>query len=171
MKKASLLAAFLVLSTLLFACSASIEEEKKRTMDDVEHIFNEEPKKTNEEIDDISFRLPFTASVAEESEHNVIIERGNNTFVLFHHRNDEAGNDVIYNMTTGSTEEPWLVNETFEEEGRFGFVLLRQVDEEQVEIVTGINDVKMTTVSEVKDVSSNAKWMMETVRSAKWNEE
>ncbi|TDL34277.1 hypothetical protein E2R51_00740 [Jeotgalibacillus sp. S-D1] len=171
MKKASLLAAFLILSAFLFACSASIEDEKKKTLEDVEHIFNEEAKKTNEETDEISFRLPFTASVAEESEHNVIIERSNNTFVLFHHRNDEAGNDVIYNMTTGSTEEPWLVNETFEEEGRFGYVLLRQVDEEQVEIVTGINDVKMTTVSEVKDVSSNAKWMMETVRSAKWNKE
>lgn len=170
MKKASLLVAFLVMSTVLFACSATIEEEKEKTLEDVEQIFNEGPKKTNEDIDELSFRLPFRASIVEESDHNVVIERSNETFVLFHHRNEEAGNDVIYSMTTNSNDQIWMVNETFEDDGRFGYVLLRELEDEKYEIVTGIDHVKMTTVSELEDVSSNAKWMMETVRSAEWKD-
>ncbi|PPA71677.1 hypothetical protein [Jeotgalibacillus proteolyticus] len=168
MQKAMHLAVLIMLSAILAACSASIEKEREKTVEEVKEIFEDQPKKTNEEIDELELRLPFRASVAEESEHNAVIDRGNDTFVLFYHRNEEAGNDVIYHMTTNSTEEEWLVNETFEEEGRFGYVLVRQVDEETYELVTGIDHVKMTTISSVGDLSKNAEWMMETVRSAKW---
>ena len=170
MKNAILLVAFLAMTTMLFACSATIEGEKEKTLEDVEQIFNKEPKKTNEDIDELSFRLPFTASIVEESDHNVVIERSNETFVLFHHLNEEAGNDVVYSMTTNSNEDDWMINETFEEDGQFGYVLLRELGEEKYELVTGIDHVKMTTISELGDVSKNAKWMMETVRSAQWKD-
>ncbi|MGD7044275.1 hypothetical protein [Jeotgalibacillus proteolyticus] len=158
------------LSAVLGACSPSIEEEKEKTVDEVKEIFEDQPKKTNEEIDELSFRLPFNTSIEEEDHHNLVLEKGNETFVLFHHLNREAGNESVYQMTTAS-EESWLVNETFTEGGRFGYVLVRQTEEENYELVTGADHVKLTTISSLSDLSDNAKWMMETVRSAEWKVE
>ncbi|KIL46371.1 hypothetical protein [Jeotgalibacillus campisalis] len=169
MKKALLLTAILSLSAVIVACSPSIEEEKKKTIDEVKEIFQDQPKNTNEEIDELSFRLPFNTSIEEEDQHNIVLEKGNDPFVLFHHRNTEAGNESVYHMTT-ATEESWLVNETFTEDGRFGYVLVRQVEEEKYELVTGADYVKLTTVSSLGDLSKKAKWMMETARSVEWQD-
>ncbi|MEW9500719.1 hypothetical protein [Jeotgalibacillus marinus] len=171
MKKEYLLVVLLVMTTVLVACSATIEEEKEKTLEDVEQIFEEEPNRPNEHIEELSFRLPFRTSIVEESDNNVIIEKSNDTFVLFYHQNEEAGNDVVYTMTTKDTENPWMVNETFEDGDSIGYVLMRQENEEEYELVTGIDDVKLTTISSLEDLSKNASWMMETVKSVEWNNE
>ncbi|TFD98281.1 hypothetical protein [Jeotgalibacillus salarius] len=169
--KKQLFILFIILTTaVLAACNTTIEQERENTLNDVEDIFLEEAERPNTELDDLEVHIPYTAEVAETSEHNAVIEKSNETFVLFHHLNEEAGNDVIYTMTE-AVEEEWLVNETFEEKDRFGYVLLRQVDEENYELTTGMNYTKMTTITKLNDISSNAKWMMETVRSADWSQE
>ncbi|KIL43891.1 hypothetical protein [Jeotgalibacillus soli] len=170
MKKASLFPVFLLLCTFLFACSTTIEDEKEKTLEEVEQLFTDEPKRTNEDTEALSLRLPFGVSMVEESDHNIILEKSNATFVLFHHFNEQAGNDVIYTMTVNHVDDPWLINETFEEDDRFGYVLVRQMDEEHYELVTGINHAKITTISDLDSLSSNAKWMMETVSSVKWED-
>ncbi|TFD98186.1 hypothetical protein [Jeotgalibacillus sp. R-1-5s-1] len=167
MKKFSLLILLLALSAVLAACNTTIEEQRDKTLEEVEAVFNADPERANEEGQDLEFHIPYFSEVAEEADHNIVIEKSNETYVLFHHLNEEAGQDAIYTMTEASSEE-WLVNETFEANDQFGYVLLRQIDEEEYELVTGVNHVKVTTVTDLQNIADNAEWMMETARSAQW---
>ncbi|AJD91820.1 hypothetical protein JMA_25030 [Jeotgalibacillus malaysiensis] len=170
MKKHLFILFIIFTSAVLAACNTTIEQEREKSLEEVEEIFLDEAERPNTELDDLEVHLPYNAEIAETSDHNAVIEKSNETFVLFHHLNEEAGNDVIYTMTEAAEEE-WLVNETFEEKDRFGYVLLRQVDEESYELTTGMDYTKMTTITNLEDISSNAKWMMETVRSIQWTQE
>jgi hypothetical protein len=148
----------------LSACSASFEEVLEETKTDVESEFNKEADKTNNSNDDIKYRLPFGIEKEEEKPNNILLKNGSRTYILFYNQYEESGSKVVYESTLEQHSE-WDANVTFEQDGDFGYLLVKQLDEENYQIVTGVGGVKLTTES--KNLKSDAVTMMEIANSVK----
>jgi hypothetical protein len=148
----------------LSACSASFEEVLEETKTAVEAEFNKEADKTNNSNDDIMYRLPFGVEKEEETPNNILLKNGSRTYILFYNQYEESGSKVVYESTLEQHTE-WDANITFEQDGDFGYLLVKQLDEDNYQIVTGVGGVKLTT--ETKNLKSDAVTMMEIANSVK----
>lgn len=157
----------IIAATLLLAgCLATPEERVANGMAEVKTAFEQEPEKPNEQTDRLEFYLPGGYTVEKPSdEHNIIITKGSNSFVLFVNPNESADSRLFYDLQKANPEQKWVADETFEENGRFGFATVRTIAEDRYELVTSAGGVKMTTISEESKIDDNMEWMMKTVRS------
>jgi hypothetical protein len=57
------------------------------------------------------------------------------------------------------------VNRVYEQDGRFGYLLIKELPEDGYQAVTGVGGVKVTT--ETKNLKSDAAAMMNIANSAK----
>jgi hypothetical protein len=146
----------------LSACSASFEEVLDETKTAVESEFNKEADKTNNKNDDIEYRLPFGVEKEEETPNNILLKNGSRTYILFYNQYEESGSKVVYESTLEQYSE-WDENVTFEQDGDFGYLLVKQLDEDNYQIVTGVGGVKLTTES--SNLKSDAVTMMEIANS------
>ncbi|MBP2241450.1 outer membrane lipopolysaccharide assembly protein LptE/RlpB [Cytobacillus eiseniae] len=159
--KATLLLIFAVL--LLSACSASLKEEQNAVKDAVTLAFKSEPKETNKENKDIKYYLPFGIEVKEESPNNIILKSGSKTYILFYNQHEESNSKIVYNATMKQKE--YDVNETFDKDQKFGFLLIKNTDKKINEMTIGIGGVKITSQSKTKQLASDAKIMSEIIHS------
>ena len=161
--KAIFLLLFAVL--VLSACSASLKEEQNTALEKARELFKSDPKKTNHKNDDIEFYLPFGYEVKEEKPNNVILKNGSKTFILFYNQHEDRSSKVVYEATLN--QDKYEINETFSENGRFGYVLINQIDKELNELVIGVGGVKITTEVKTKSLSTEAAAMIEIANSVK----
>jgi hypothetical protein len=159
--------AFMIAGTfLLGGCVASSEERMVTGVEKAREAFQEEPAATNETVGNRDLYVPRNYTVEEPSDaHNMIITRGSDSFVLFLNPNEEPDSTLFYDLQKANDEQQWALDETFRQNGRFGFSTVREIAEDRYEIVVSAGGVKMTTISEANDIDSNMAWMMQTVRS------
>lgn len=156
----------------LSGCVASAEEQVANGVAQAVKAFEAEPRNTNETSENTDFYLPGGYTVEEPSdEYNIIITKGSDSFVLFVNPNEAGDSTLFYDLQKADPERKWVVDETFEQNGRFGFVTVRQVAENLFEVVASAGGAKLTTISEKKKIDSNMEWMMKTVRSINPKEE
>lgn len=166
MKRSAFITGSVLSLFLLTGCMATPEERLATGLSEVRTAFEEEPLETNETAGSTELYLPGGYDIEEPSDdNNVIITKGSDSFVLFINPNEAPDSKFFYDLQKANEEQQWIADETFEEKGRFGFVTLRQIAEDRVEVVVSAGGVKMTTISEESDVPDNMEWMMETVRS------
>ncbi|MBM7585022.1 hypothetical protein JOC86_001559 [Bacillus pakistanensis] len=123
--------------------------------------------KTNEETERFKFHLPFGADIKEKKENNVIIEKGNNTFILFNNPNEEYDSETLYKSST--KDQTGIIKEkTFEQNNRFGYYIVREIKNDKYELTVGIGGIKMTTKSDRNDLSDAAEFMMDVISSVKY---
>lgn len=151
---------------VLSACSANIEEEYNATNDAVAEAFESKAKKVNNQNKVIRFYLPFGFEIKEKTPNNILLKNGSKTYILFYNQQEEPESQVVYNATI-STKQKFQFNKTYKNDNRFGFLLIKDVDENLHEVTVGIGGVKITTESKTKSMKSDAKMMMEIVNSVK----
>ncbi|HSI66821.1 MAG TPA: hypothetical protein VK947_05355 [Planococcus sp. (in: firmicutes)] len=158
---------FMIAGTfLLGGCGASLEERMVNGVENARESFEEEPVAANETVGDRELFVPRNYIVEEPSDaHNIIITRGSDSFVLFLNPNEEPDSTLFYDLQKANDEQQWAVDETFRQNGRFGFATVREIADDRFEIVVSAGGVKMTTISEASDIDSNMDWMMQTVKS------
>lgn len=161
--KAALL--FTMALMLLSACSASVKEEQNGAKDAVSEGLKSGIKKANEQNEDIEYYLPFGYEVKEEEPNNIILKNGSKTYILFYNQHESPDSKVVYNATIKQSE--FNYNETFEENGSFAFLLVKNTDDNMHELTVGVGGVKMTTQVKTKNLSAEAAAMIEMVRSVK----
>lgn len=158
--------AIIATAFLLAGCLATPEEQIANGMAEVQTAFGQEPEDTNESTGQLEFYLPGGYTVEEPSdENNMIITKGSDSFVLFVNPNESADSRLFYDLQKANPEQEWAADETFEENGRFGFATVRSIAEDRYELVVSAGGVKMTTISEESKIDENMEWMMRTVRS------
>lgn len=166
MPQKKLIGLVIALSIFLAGCLATPEEQISDGVANARSTFEEEPPKSNEKTDHLELYLPGGYKIEEPSdEHNIIITKGSDSFVLFVNPNESSDSKFFYDLQKANSEQQWVADETFEQNGRFGFVTVREIAEDQFEIVASSGGVKMTTISEESDIQKNLDWMMKTVRS------
>lgn len=161
------IASFLILS--LAACSASTEDQTAKGIKEAKEIFQGEPAEPKEQIGNVELFVPGGFSIQEESdETNIVLVDKSNSYILFINPNEQQDSHLFYDLLQSEKKDVIFAEETFEQNGRFGFVAVISTGEEQTfEIMTSIGGVKMTTLSDKNDISKNMKQMMKIVRSVK----
>lgn len=153
---------------LLTACSGSIEEEQEKAIERTKEAFQSEMK-ANNELNDYNIYLPSGMKVETEDENNILLSSGSTQYILFINPIEGENSTVTYESTL-LTSDNFRVNEKFEDENRFGYLLISDVDEELYEVTVGIGGIKMTTAASVNDLAHEAKLMMQIISSIELKE-
>lgn len=149
---------------LLSGCSAQFSEQKAEIKKEVSNTFETQPEKTNNSTKDIDYYLPSEFKMEEETPNNVLFNNGSKTYILFYNQHEKEDSKVVYESTVKQQKE-WDANETFSKNGKFGYMLVKQLKENQYQLIVGIGGVKLTT--ETDNVKEDAEAMMEIANSVK----
>lgn len=168
MSKSIILSFSVFLFVLLAAgcSSATLEETEDKAVETVKESFENPADDANEETENFNFHLPSGSTVKEENANNVIIEDGNNTFILFYNQNVNHDSEQLYEIAV-QDDTNLIKQETFKDEDRFGYFVIRKLDEDQFELTVGIGGIKMTTQTVKDDLVDNSELMMDVVSSVK----
>jgi hypothetical protein len=149
---------------LLGACSSSFSEDKTEAKEAVESTFASKPEKADNSTKDIDYHLPFGVEIKEESPNNVLLKNGSRTYILFYNQHETEGSKVVYESTMMQQKE-WDVNENFNQDGKFGYMLVKKLKEDHYQLIVGIGGVKLTT--ETDNIKKDAETMMRIANSVK----
>lgn len=167
MRQASKVVAIFMFFAILSACSASIAEEQVVATEAASTVFSEEQTvEVNQESEGIEFYLPSDAAVKKTTENNIVFEKKGKVFILFINSHEGPNSQVVY-QSTRSQGADYFVDETFQKDGKFGFILLQENEEESYEVTIGVGGVKATTITSVKELTEDVELMMEIVKSVK----
>lgn len=156
----------LLLSVILAGCMATPEEQIAQGVANAHEAFEKEPEETNEKVGQIDLYVPKGYAIEEPSDdYNSMITKGNDSFILFINPNEKSASTFFYDLQKADPEQIWIADETFRQNGRFGFVTVKEIAEDQLELVVSAGGAKMTTMTGKKDIPQKMSWMMETVRS------
>jgi hypothetical protein len=164
LKRIALRLSLLISLLLLVACTISDEELTKTTIDQTEQAFHTNPKKANEKTELFSYYLPEGFSVKETNEFNVLLEKGNKSYILFVNKNETENSKLSYNALAEQYKQPFI-SETFENQVRFGYLFVNKLENNMYEVTVGIGGTKVTTESNANDVAEDAENMMNIVVS------
>lgn len=151
----------------LIACSMNEEEIQTATIDQSKKTFTSKPSSANEENGAIKYHLPEGYEVESAENNNLLFKRDDQQYILFVNENEKENSTVFYDSLLDQYENP-IVEETFKDIDRFGYVLVDKLEDEKYEVSVGIGGVKMTTQTAGRDVADAAEQMMEIVSSVKY---
>ena len=154
---------------VLSACGqASFEEVSKETSMSVKEALNEKAKDANKESEGINFYLPFGYEVEDASPNNIILKNGSKTYILFNNPQENDTSDVVYKATAAQYEE-LDVKEQIKLDDKFGFLIIKHLDEDMNEMTIGVGGTKITTLVKTSSMNNEAKAMSQIVTSVKVN--
>ncbi|WP_170007964.1 hypothetical protein [Bacillus fonticola] len=154
----------LTVGVLLAGCATSLDDAQEETIASTKTAFFSEEKEQTDEAAIGSFYLPFGMDIeSEETPNNVILESGFSTYILFYNDQEDEGSEAVYETLLDDGDV--LFSESFVQGNQFGYVVGRQFSEKEYELTVGVGGVKLTTVTSVGDLSSEASAMMDIVNS------
>ncbi|MGM0874952.1 MAG: hypothetical protein ACQEWV_09135 [Bacillota bacterium] len=154
----------LLLTLFLVGCTISDEELTKTTIDQTKQAFEGKPKEAKEKTELFSYYLPEGFSVKETKKFNVLLEKGNQSYILFVNENEKANSKVSYDTLAKQYKKPFI-SETFKDKNRFGYLFVNRIEENTYEVTVGIGGTKLTTEAKANDVPEDAKNMMDILKS------
>ncbi|QBP40625.1 hypothetical protein [Paenisporosarcina antarctica] len=160
------IAPFIVIT--LVACSDSAEEQTGEGIKVAKELFQNEPVEPNEQIKSVELFVPGGFSIQEDSDDtNIILNSKSDLYVLFINPNEEQDSHLFYDLLNAEKKNGIYALETFEQNGRFGFIAVLPSGDEQFEIMASIGGLKLTTISKKANIYKNIEQMMKIVRSVK----
>lgn len=154
----------LLLTLFLVGCTLSDEELTKTTIGQTKQAFEGKPKEAKEKSELFSYYLPEEFSVKETKKYNVLLKKGNQSYILFVNENEKANSKVSYETLAEQYKNPFI-SETFEDKDRFGYLFVNRIEKNTYEVTVGIGGTKLTTEAKANDVPEDTKNMMDIVKS------
>ncbi|MBD7984343.1 hypothetical protein H9649_07115 [Sporosarcina sp. Sa2YVA2] len=156
----------LILSiSVLTACGQTLDERAADGIAVAKEAFLLDDKQTNDEVQGVSLYKPSGFTIAEDSDaQNIVMKKGDETFILFINTNEEKDSRLFYDLLDNN-EERKRFEEVFTSDGYFGFASVVKIGEDQVELITSVGGVKMTTITKKKNIRNDLARMMEITRS------
>lgn len=161
----------LLLAGVLAACTATPEEQIVKGVANAQDAFEAEPENANETVGSTNLYVPNGYEIEEPSDgFTGLITRGNDSFTLLINPNEGVASTFFYDLQKVDAEQLWVADEVFQHNGRFGFSTVKEIAEDQLELVVSTGGVKLTTVTKENEIPQNMDWMMKTVRSIESDE-
>lgn len=156
----------LILSiSVLTACGQTLDERAADGIAVAKEAFLLDDKQTNDEVQGVPLYKPSGFTIAEDSDaQNIVMKKGDETFILFINTNEEKDSRLFYDLLDNN-EERKRFEEVFTSDGYFGFASVVKIGEDQVELITSVGGVKMTTITKKKNIRNDLARMMEITRS------
>lgn len=153
---------------LLVGCSASLDEKADDGVKAAKEAFNSNSVETTDTIDGITLFKPIGFKVSESSdEQNIVFTKNNETYILFVNPNEGKGSHFFYDLLLTDSTKEIITEESFTNEGVFGFAAVIKSDTENVELVASVGGAKITTLTSQNKIKEDLARMMEIVRSIK----
>ncbi|MBS4208638.1 hypothetical protein [Bacillus sp. FJAT-50079] len=168
MKKIAVFLVMVVITILFTGCGGSLEQQKEKAIVRAEQAFTNKLDK-NETLQAIAFHRPSGLTVKEDKPNNIILEKGSHPYILFYNPIVPSSSEELYELEKNQ-EGQMIVDKTFSVEDRFGYLLIMDAGDNKYEVTAGVGGVKATTESTVKQLESDAGYLMEMVASAQLSE-
>ncbi|MFJ7934789.1 hypothetical protein [Sporosarcina sp. NPDC096371] len=153
---------------LLTACNESLGERAKAGIDAAGEAFQSNDKEPTEEIDGVTLYKPNGFTISDHSDpQNIVFTKGKDTYILFINPNEKNDSQLVYDLLLADQSKDVIEQETFSDNGAFGFAAVVKSENDQIELITGVGGSKMTTMTTKKNIEENLASMMEVVRSIK----
>ncbi|MBU8905233.1 hypothetical protein [Desertibacillus haloalkaliphilus] len=154
----------------LVACNVSEEEALLAS----EQVFNEsftvESNQANLETEQLSLYVPRGVTMTEETTYNILLEKGNQVFLLFFNPVEPLTSTVHMERDAELRDEA-LLFETYESDEKRGYLLvLEEDDEKKVNTVVGLGGAKISTITAVKDLEESVEIMTDILHSIKYEQ-
>ncbi|WP_346234671.1 hypothetical protein MKY04_15440 [Lysinibacillus telephonicus] len=164
--------AVLVLILALAGCGKTVEEQINTGVANAQTVFEENAQEPNKTIGDIELYLPSGFNVEKSDDvNNLIVTKGKDSFILFVNSNEKEDSNLHYELLKNDKSKKIVKEETVEFDGAFGFTAVVEYDEERFELIASCGGVKISTISEDKNIDGKLVDMMTIVRSVKLVEE
>lgn len=151
--------------SVLTACGQTLDERAADGIAVAKEAFLLDDKQTNDEVQGVPLYKPSGFTIAEDSDaQNIVMKKGDETFILFINTNEEKDSRLFYDLLDNN-EERKRFEEVFTSDGYFGFASVVKIGEDQVELITSVGGVKMTTITKKKNIRNDLARMMEITRS------
>ncbi|HWL13920.1 MAG TPA: hypothetical protein VNQ57_13075 [Ureibacillus sp.] len=159
---------FVLLLLTLTGCGKTVEEQIDTGVASAQTVFEENPQQPNETIGKIELYVP-TGYAIEKSDdiNNLIINKGNESYLLFVNYYEKEDSNLHYELLKNDPSKKIIKEETVEVDGAFGFSAVVEYDEKQFELIVSSGGVKISTISEDKNIDEKLVDMMTIVRSVK----
>lgn len=164
MRKESIYFILIILILILTGCNQSKDEIRETTIEQTRQAFGNKPKEPNEKTEKFSYYLPEDFHINETNKYNVLLEKGNKSYILFVNQNEQDSSKVSYETLKEQYQDPFI-SETFEEEERFGYVYVVEIEKNRYEVTVGVGGTKLTTEAKGNDVVEDTQAMMNIVNS------
>ncbi|PAV30117.1 hypothetical protein CIL05_06535 [Virgibacillus profundi] len=158
------IAVFFLLFVTLSGCSMKSEEETiTDTKDIAENTFMDDtPIESNYEFKGNSFYLPSGLEEKSGDENNLVLEDGDQTYIVFNNNNEEPLSQLHYNA---AQDKNALLLESFSDENKFGYIRLQPDEGEGYELQIGIGGVKITTYTTKGKMEEDTEELMKVAKS------
>ncbi|WP_026569664.1 hypothetical protein [Sediminibacillus sp. JSM 1682029] len=161
----------LVTSTLIvvFLAGCTLKAESKafdEAADVTDKVFKTEKPDANNELEGLSVYIPDDLKIAENTNNNLILEDGEQTYILFYNRFEPASSKI--NFQEAQEAEDSALLESFKEQERFGYIKVSEPDGREYELQVGTGSVKVTTLTTKNNLEKDAQMMMKMARSVSY---
>lgn len=168
MKKSILLFMLFCCFFLIAACGKTAEEQIDLGLEKMEEVFKGEPKEPNKKISDIELYLPSRYSIDfTEDTNNYIIKKGSDVYILFLNKNEENNSKLQYDILKNDSTKNIIKEKTLEENNTFSFIAVVK-DKEQYELIVCSGGMKISTISNGKNIDDKLVNMMEIIHSVQY---
>jgi len=162
-KRYSLFIVFLSIF-LLTACNGNIEKNQEEAIARAQNVFFAGKTEPNHEMDALSLYLPFGMEIDATNPYNILLTKGDHSYILFINPHESLDSQVIYETTIQAAQD-LRIQEQFTDEGKFGFIIIQDVDRDRYSLTVGIGGIKITTETDANNLPKEAEMMMKIVSS------
>ena len=156
---------------LLVGCSVTEEEALELGRESYIASIEEEAEQATVELDDVQIFLPRGFEVIEEQEYNILLQQGDQLFVLFHQPSEPATSTIRLreDMESAGTAIIYEVRETDE---MVSYLLVEEGEKEGLLLVkTSVGGAKISTLSTYQRLENDINAMTQIVHSYQANRE
>lgn len=159
-----------LLIVFVSGCTVKSKEDLMSEITQIAKASFEEPKtQTTVKLNNFSLYLPEKFEVVEEGTSNLILQKGEQLYILFQNPLEDSNSHLNYD--TAAEEKGYTLLESFEEQDKFGFVMVMPREDEKFELQTGVGGVKLTTITELDNLTEDTEVMMEMANSLLYSSE
>lgn len=163
-KKLTLCLILAVTAIFIAACGLSFEKEKVKAEERVKEAFINIPE-SNKNLESIQLNLPAELVIKEEKPNNIILEKGSHPYILFYNQHENMKSEELYKHAKSNVDQI-LVDRTFKENDRFGYLLIIDAGNNEYQITAGVGGVKASTKSKLNTLVKDSELLMEMASSA-----
>ncbi|SDN03625.1 hypothetical protein [Sediminibacillus halophilus] len=152
---------------LLAGCTLKAESKAfDEAMTVTDSVFKKAKPETNNELDGLAVYIPDNLEIAENTNNNLILEDGEQTYILFYNRFEPAISEINYQEAEEAKDNALL--ESFKEKDRFGYLKISEPEGRKYELQVGTGSVKVTTLTTKNQLEKDAQMMMKMARSVSY---